>query len=355
MEESISYINRILKELNLDGLDAYTQNTFDGKITFSSLLSQLILMKSGKDMKDAFFCWVRDLLFYELQNAKPIFFEMILFATIFAVMNQFFMKKKGYVTTLSFFIVYGTMMVWLLSSFSLLKEVVEQGVASACHFFTLLIPTYSAILLISGNPVSAGSFYELSFALICAIEWLIKLVFLPGIHIYVILGMIDHFFEEERLSKFSELIERGIYFLLKITMSSVLGLGTVRSMLSIGQDHVTQNTILKSMSAMPGIGNGFRFAQDVVFSCGILVKNCIGIAGVIILFIVCLMPIIKIFSFAVLYQLMAAILQPFSDRRIVDGVTKIANGCRLYLKVMVDTMLLCMITVALLTVTTTYT
>jgi stage III sporulation protein AE len=132
-------------------------------------------------------------------------------------------------------------------------------------------------------------------------------------------------------------------------------MGAVRSMLAAGQDGLTRNAVLKSLSALPGIGNGFRFAEEVVLSCGILVKNCVGIAGVICILVICLLPILKIFAFTVFYRLLAAFLQLFSDKRIVNGVWKVAGGCTMYLKIMVSTMLLFLIDLALLTFTTTYT
>ena len=355
MGESEEYINRILQELDIYSLDQYTNETFSGRMTFSDLLKELIVSGwSGVNGKD-FLSWLWNVFFYGLSAAKPLFLKMLLFSVLFAVLNRFFITKKGYVTEMSFLVIYGSMMVWLLTSFLMLKDVITEGVSGACSFFTALIPTYSAILLISGNATSAGMFYELSFALICALEWLMKLVFLPGIHIYVLIGLVDHLFEEERFSKLADLIESGIKLMLKLSLSAVLGLGAVRSMLSVGQDHITQNTVLKSLSALPGIGNGFRFAEEVVFSCGILVKNCVGIAGILLILLICLVPIVKIFVFTLLYRVLAAVLQPFSDKRIVDGVFRVAKGCELYLKIMVDTMLLFLIDIALLTFTTTYT
>lgn len=355
MGENEEYISRILQELNIYSLDQYTNEAFSGRMTFSDLLKELITSGWGGMDGGDILSWLWNVFFYEMSAAKPLFIKMLLFSVLFAVLNRFFMTKKSYVTEMSFLVIYGSMMVWLLTSFMMLKDVITEGVSCACTFFTALIPAYSAILLISGNATSAGMFYELSFALICALEWLMKLVFLPGIHLYVLIGLVDHLFEEERFSKLADLIESAINLMLKLSLSAVLGLGAVRSMLSVGQDHITQSAVLKSLSVLPGIGNGFRFAQDVIFSCGILVKNCVGIAGVIFILIICLIPIAKIFVFTVLYRVLAAVLQPFSDKRIVDGIFRVARGCELYLKIMVDTMLLFMIDIALLTFTTTYT
>ena len=66
---------------------------------------------------------------------------------------------------------------------------------------TAFIPTYAATLLLSGNSSSAGFFYEVAFGMIYLLELAMKFVFVPGVHIYVLLIMMDHMFEESRFLK----------------------------------------------------------------------------------------------------------------------------------------------------------
>lgn len=349
MEDTSIYMDRILQELDFNSLDCFVKENVNVKMTFKELFMEILKNGAHGDLDVKLLQFLSDFFFYEVKEAKTIFVSMLLCAVLFSVLTHFFGTKKNYASDFGFLLIYSLMMLWLLKSLFVISDVVIKGVQLACTFFTLLIPTYSMILLVIGNAATAGGFYELAFGVICALEWLIKILFLPGVQFYVILGLLDHFFEEEHFSKLTDLIKNAIELFLKLMFSAVIGFGTVRQMLAVGQDHITKSVMLKSFSVLPGLGNGVRFAEDVIFSCGVLVKNCVGITGLLILFLLCVTPILKTFVYLFLYRLLAAILQPFSDKRIVNGIERVGNGCRLYLKIIIDTMLLFMITIALLT------
>ena len=75
------------------------------------------------------------------------------------------------------------------------------------------------------------------------------------------------------------------------------------------------------------------------------------IAILCVLLAITLIPIVKVFIFQITYKFMAAILQPVSDNRIVDGIHSIACAGELYVNVLVDTMLLFFISIATVCVT----
>lgn len=352
--DTTDYLDAIFDELQLEQLDSYITDQLPVKMTFSSMVETL--MYEGVDSLDANTIgkWIFDLFFYELSAAKPLFIQMLVFATLFAVLNRFFVNSKRYVTDLSFFIIYGAMMALLMQSFLLVGNVVQTGVQEVCTFLTTLVPAYASTLLLSGNVTSAGCFYEISFGVICLLEWAMKILFLPGIHIYVLFVLFDHLFEEEKFTRFAELLESAIKTVLKVSVSAVFGFGVVQSMLTPARDRITQSTLLKSLTVLPGVGNGVHLAEEVILSCGTLVKNSVGIAGVVLIFLLCLTPIVKVLSIHVMYKVLAALLQPIADKRIANCVQGVSKGSALYLRLMTDTMLLFLITISMVTASTSF-
>lgn len=348
------YLSLIFEELNFDELDSFAEQKLPEKMTLSDIAETL--MVQGFDGIDAktLADWGFDLFFYELAAAKPMFIQMLLCAALFSIINRFFVNRKKYVNDMSFLFIYGAMMLLLLQSFLLVGQIVEEGIELTCDFMKMLIPTYATTLLLAGNAASAGVFYELTFGMIYVLEWVLKIILIPAIHIFVLLTLMDHLLEEEKFSRLAELIESGVNIFLKIAVGGVIGFGAVQSLLTPAKDRITQSTLLKSLSVLPGVGNGFHFAEEVVLSCGMLVKNCVGVAGVILLLFICVTPVIKVFAFHFLYKILGAVLQPVSDRRIVKGISGVSRASALYLKIMVDTMLLFMITVSMITASTSF-
>lgn len=347
-------LQEILEELNFTEIDDFTEEYMPQRITFSDIVMQFI--ENGASGLDAetVYTWVFDLFFYEISAARPLFIQMFLFAVLFAVVNRFFLNSGAYVGDMGFLMIYGAMMILLMESFLLISDVVTKGVDTVSQFLSTLVPAYATTLMLSGNIASAGVFYELVFGVICVLEWAMKVLLIPGIHIFVLLMLLDHLFEEEKLSRLAELIESGVGLLLKLGISSVIGLGVVQSLLTPARDRISQSVVLRSMTAIPGVGNSINFAQEILLSCGILVKNSVGAAGMILLLCICITPIIKVFSFTIMYRLLVAVLQPVADKRIVECMQGVARGSTLYLKVMVGTMLLFLITIAMVTASTSF-
>ena len=61
-------------------------------------------------------------------------------------------------------------------------------------------------------------------------------------------------------------------------------------------------------------------------------------------------PVIKLAINSLVYKLLAALLQPVSDRRMTGCLSAMGEGCRLLLKVLLTLELLLLITIAILSV-----
>ncbi len=352
LEDPQELLWEIRKELDFQELDDFTENELPQKMTFSDLVMQIVENKTDKGALNALGTWALDLFFYELSAARPLFIQMFLFAVLFTVVNRFFLHCGAYVSEMGFLMIYGAMMILLMQSFLLVGDVVQEGVDTVSQFLTALVPTYATTLMLSGNPASAGAFYEMVFALLCLTEWAMKVLLVPGIHIYVLLMMLDHLFEEEKLSKLAELLESGIGLAIKLALSGVVGLGVVQSLLTPARDRISQSVVLRSMTALPGVGNSIHYAEEVLLSCGLLIKNSVGTAGLILLLLLGMNPLIKVFSFTLLYRLLVAVLQPVADKRIVECMHGVAKGSMLYLKVMAATLALFLIAIAMVAAST---
>ncbi len=352
--ETEMYLDFIMQELHLEEVDEFSKENLPKKLSFSEMVKQLVNGNEEKINTQVIGTWIVDLFFYELASAKPLFIQMLILAILFAVINRFFIQSGSYVSEMSFFMIYGAMMILLMQSFLLISDVVISAVEKVSDFLTMLVPAYATTLMLSGNASSAGAFYELIFGMICVLEWAMKTLFVPGIHIFVLLMFLDHLFEEEKLTKFAELIESAVQIFLKVAMGGVIGLGVVQSLISPARDRISESVVLKSLSAIPGIGNSIHFAEEILLGCGMIVKNSVGVAGLIILAIICVVPIIKVFSFTFLYRLLGAVLQPIADKRIVECMQGVARGSSLYLKIMTNTMVLFLITISMVTAATSF-
>ena len=298
--------------------------------------------------------YVFDLFFYELAEVKPIFFQIVVMALLFALFGKLLIAKQGYVADMGFLMVYVGIVLLLLQSFTLIGRVVEEGVSRMLSFMTAFVPAYAATLLLSGNSASAGFFYEVTLGIVYVIELVMKVVFLPGVHIYVLLVMMDHLFEESRFSKLAELIGSALRSLLKFGLALVMGLGVVQSILAPAKDRLAASSLYHGIQAMPGLGNTVSATGELLLGCAIMIKNSVGAAALILLLILCMAPLCSVLCFTVMYRLIAALLEPFSDKRIVECVAGVGRGSGLYCRILADAMLYFWITISVISASTSF-
>jgi stage III sporulation protein AE len=353
-QDESGYLERLLALLKLDEVDSYVGSRINSSLSFRELVEEIAQNGGGFQSLRIVGSQILSLFLGELAEGKTLLLQMLLIACLFAVFQRLLIRQDTYVSQMSFFVVYGAVILLLMESFLLVSGVAESGISNLTDFLQLLVPAYATTLMLSGNAASAGIFYEMMFAVIYLLEWALGHLIIPGIHIYVLLLLMDHFFVEHKFSKLAELIASGIRFFRKIAIGGVLGFGVVQSLLAPARDRISQSTVLKTLSVLPGVGGSVELAEEVLLSCGMLVKNSVGVAGLVILLIICLTPVVKVLCFCFLYKLIAAVLEPVCDPRILGAVGGVAKGSSMFFEILVDSMLLFLIIVALVTASTSF-
>ena len=69
-------------------------------------------------------------------------------------------------------------------------------------------------------------------------------------------------------------------------------------------------------------------------SCSNILKNAVGIVGVIIILSICIIPIIKLTTLMAVYYLGSALCQPIADDKIVKLLGQIGGTFKLLLDIM---------------------
>ena len=100
----------------------------------------------------------------------------------------------------------------------------------------------------------------------------------------------------------------------------------------IGITAKTTKTIVSS--AIPVVGKILGDAVDTVLGCGIILKNAIGLVGIILILGICIMPILKLATLTVTYKLLATVVQPIADEKIVGLLEQIGDIFKIFLAIL---------------------
>lgn len=354
MTDVNGYLEEIIETLDFSALNDFLYEHMRIEMSFEELISQVSLNGLEAINKENITQMFFDALFYELSIARPIFVKMLCFSILFSVINRLLSSKKTYVSNIGFLLIYSTLMVLLMQSFYMVRDIAMEGMDGILTFLNALIPTYTMTMIFTGNGVSGAFAYEMAFFFVYLIEFLMKNFLSPLIHMFILVLFLNHLFEEDKLSKLAEFMEKIIGIILKVAFGAVVGLGVVQSLLTPVKDRLANNVVLSGVSSIPGVGSALGSAGEIILSCGMLIKNSVGIIGLIILFVVAAIPVLKIGCFWLMYHLLSIVLQPVTDKRIVECVSGVARGCDLYLRIIMYSMLLFFVLISMVTVATSF-
>lgn len=86
---------------------------------------------------------------------------------------------------------------------------------------------------------------------------------------------------------------------------------------------------------------------DSILGCGVVLKNAVGVVGVIIIIGICLLPIIKLTTLSIMYSLAAATIEPLADEKIAKLLEEMSNVFKLLLAIVCSASALLIIGVTL--------
>ncbi|MGN1267525.1 MAG: stage III sporulation protein AE [Dorea sp.] len=291
---------------------------------------------------------------YAFASCRANLIHMLLIAIMAAVFSNFskiFQSRQ--IAEVSFYMLYLLLIALCLNSFQSVMIWVSDGIENLTSFMSVFCPIYFLAVSIAKGSATAVAFYNLVLFLIYFVELFIVNFLLPVIHIYIMVKVLNFLSPEEYLSKFAELIEIAVNWSLKTLLACIVGLNIVQGLINPAIDTVKKSAITRGAEAIPGIGDALGGMTEVLLGTAVLIKNGIGLAGAIICFAICAIPLIQMALIVLSYKLAAAVVQPVSDKRIVGCIESVGEGCQLMMKVVFTTGVLFLLTIVIVSALTT--
>ena len=334
----------ILKDLELDEVQKML-NEMMGEDSFSlkQMAADLI---DGKEALSAETIqkFLRTVLFNGLENEKSLLLKLILLmflAAVFANCAEVF--GNGQIGEISFYVVYLMAFILLMNSFKEMSASLEKIISWMTEFMRGLAPAYFMAVSAASGTASAAVFYEGVLILVWMIQWILLNVLLPGAGFYVLLELVNNLSKEDMLDKLAELLNTAVSWGLKTLLGAAVGLQVVRNLVAPVMDSMKRGILGKAAGAIPAVGNAVNMVTELVLTSAVLVRNCLGVAILVVFVVVGAGPVLHYGMLSLIYRLMAAVSQPVSDRRLVGAFSTMGEGCALLLRILFTAEILCML------------
>lgn len=353
-EPQIEVQESIINQFQFGEIEDFIEKNFpDKKVGFEEMVKSLVSGDVGETL-ETFGRMLSEQFLHEFRITKSTMIHVLMIAIMAAVFHNFSsVFQKGQVSEIGFYVLYMLLITICLNSFRVLVTSTIDGLGGLMEFLKLLGPVYFLAVAIATGSTTSIAFYNVVLILVCIVEMVIQSLLLPLVQIYMVIRVLNNLSVEEYLSKLGELLQTIIVWSLRMLLGSVLGINVIQSLLNPAIDSVKRSVLTRGGEAIPIIGDVLGGATEVVLGTAVLLKNGIGVAGAIICVVLCMSPVVQMTIVTLMYKLVAALIQPISDKRIVECISSMADGTTMLLRVLFTSCLLFLITIAMVAVTTT--
>lgn len=339
-----STVSDILEELDLSRVQRMLDQML-GEESFSMKDMLDGLIKGEKILsEDTVQEMVHSFLFSGLEKEKSLLIKILLLILLSAVLANFAdVFESGQIGDICFYIVYLLLFILLMASFSSVTRSVQQTITWMAEFMRGLAPAYFLTISIAAGSSTAAVFYEGVLILTWLIQEVILNLLFPGACLYVLISLINNLSKEEMLGKMAELLDTAVSWGLKTLLGMVVGLQVVRGLIAPVMDTLKRSALGKAAGALPGVGNAVNMVTELVLTSAVLVRNCLGVVILFAFVAAGAGPVIHYGILSLLYRFLAAIAQPVSEKRIVDSLATMGEGCALLLRILFTAEILCIL------------
>ena len=288
---------------------------------------ELLLGTKGISMK-SIFKGLLSYVFHEIIiNGKLL--ASIVVLTVFSMILETLQSsfERNTVSKLGYTITYMVLIIIAINSFSVAIGYAKTAISSMIQFMIAIMPLLLTLLASMGNVTSVAILHPLIVFMIHSVGTAIYVFVFPLLFFSAVLHIVSSLSEKFKVTQLANLLRTVSLSMLGVFVTVFLGVISIQGTAGAVRDGVAIRTAKYiTGNFVPVVGRLFSDATETVIGASLLVKNAIGLVGVVILVLLCAFPAIKILTLAFIYNLSAALMQPLGDSPIISCLQTIGKS-----------------------------
>ncbi|ALS22799.1 MULTISPECIES: stage III sporulation protein AE [Paenibacillus] len=235
--------------------------------------------------------------------------------------------EKNNVSKIAYAISFLVLMIMAVNSFNLAIGYAKSAISEMTHFMIAVVPLLLTLLASMGNVVSVSVLHPLIVFMVYAIGTVIYFFVFPLLFFSAVLHIVSALSDKYKVTQLANLLRNISLGCLGIFVTVFLGVVSVQGGAGAIVDGVTIRTAKYiAGNFVPVVGRLFSDASETVIGASLLVKNAVGLSGVVIILVLCAFPALKIIALAFIYNLSAAVMQPLGDHPMTACLATIGKS-----------------------------
>jgi stage III sporulation protein AE len=249
---------------------------------------------------------------------------LTVFTMILETMQTAF--ERNAVSKVAYGIAYLVLLFLAVGSFRSATSYAGEAIEDMIQFMLAMVPLLLTLLAGTGSVATVAVLHPLIVFMIHTVGTVIHLFVFPLLFFSAVLHLVSSISDRYSVTQLANLLRNVGAGVMGVMFTVFLGVLSLQGLTSAAVDGVAVRTAkFVAGNFIPVVGKMFSDATDTVLTASMLVKNAVGLVGVIILLFLCAFPAIKILTLALIYNVAGAVLQPLGNSPVVTCLQTIGK------------------------------
>ena len=334
-----------------DALKNLETNKEFGADTFIEKVKQLINGEYSGDfgslLKSAFNIFISD-----FKKLIPLLATILALAILSNLLSEFKGKNNKNLGQIVHFVCYMTVIIIICTSISSLINLASKTISSMQTQMEIIFPIILTLMASVGSTVSVGIYQPTLAMLSGLIVNIFNYIILPIFIISFVISIVGNLSDNVKLNKFSNLLNDVFKWIIGIIFTIFTGVLSIRGISAGSFDSVSiRTTKFAIKNYVPIVGGYLSEGFNLLMASSVLIKNAVGTAGLFLIFISIISPIITILIFKWALHLLSAFLEPLFDSKISNFLFYTSKAINMLIASILCVALMYIISMGLLMIT----
>ncbi len=273
----------------------------------------------------------------EINSNIIVIIKVVIIGILCGLLKNLQDNFEGETSEIAFYACYLLMVSLIIVGFKDAIAVGQQAIYDMVGFMQALIPVLISLLVSTGNITSSAALYPVITMVVEVSGTILGAVMIPVVFLVAVLSIVGNISNKVPLSKLAGFIRTVSVWVMGVILTVFVAVVTIEANLGAAIDGVTGKTAKFAFSkSVPVVGQILSDAVETVLGCSLLIKNSVGIIGLLIVLSIVLVPLIKILALILIYKFAAVLVEPIADSRITSCLNDIGGTLTLLFSVVVS-------------------
>lgn len=233
---------------------------------------------------------------------------------------------KSAVSTIGSLVASCAVIALCLFNFIHVYQLCGDAISRMATVMQVVLPILLPLLIAMGGITSGSILNPVILGAVTLFTTILQKLILPLLFLSSVFILGNSLADRDYIKKLAILFRNCGIFLIGISVTLFSGLTAIQGFVTESTDSMLVKTVKFSVDNLVPIVGGFAAdSMDMVLSCTGIIKNSIGIVGLLLILSLLLVPLLKLLAIALVYKVTAALVEPIGNKVVSDCLNELGT------------------------------